>query len=188
MSYAVLVVDMLHEFVHGRLRSPQAEKIVPNIKLIISEARQRGVPVIYLADAHLPVDAEFKIWGPHALKGSEEARIIDELRPQEKDIVIEKRWYSGFRGTGLDVLLRDLNVDTVIVTGIHTHICVLHTVADAFYYRFNIIVVKDAVAAFSDEDHKYALKYMEQVYGAKLLSTDEVVNILRKTKVSSYYA
>jgi len=188
VGYAILVIDMLEEFVYGRLKSPQAEKIVPRIKLIIEEARRRGIPIIYLADAHLPMDAELKIWGPHALKGTKEAKVINDLKPQEKDIIIEKRWYSGFRGTGLDVLLRDLNVDTVIVTGIHTHICVLHTVADAFYYRFNVIVVKDAVAAFSDEDHKYALKYMEQVFGAKLLTSDEVLKVLSKTEVSSYYA
>ncbi|MEM1878755.1 MAG: isochorismatase family cysteine hydrolase, partial [Desulfurococcaceae archaeon] len=82
------------------------------------------------------------------------------------------------RDTGLSYVLRDLGVDTLILTGIHTHICVLHTAIDAFYERFNIIVVSDAVAAFSREDHNYALKYMEKVLGAKLLSTREVLELL----------
>jgi len=71
-----------------------------------------------------------------------------------------------------------LRVDTVILTGIHTHICVLHTAIDAFYDRFNIIIVSDAVAAFSESDHAYALDYMRKVLGAKVLNTLEVVETI----------
>ncbi len=178
MKPAVIVIDMLEEFVHGRLRSPEAEEIIPQIKRVAEEARRRNIPVIYVADRHFPFDHELRVWGPHALHGSEESEIVEELRPAPQDIVLYKRSYSGFRDTGLDMLLRDLGVDTVILTGIHTHICVLHTAWDAFYYGYNIIVVRDGVAAFSREDHEYALKYMEKVYGAKLLNHDEVVELL----------
>ncbi|MCD6487610.1 MAG: cysteine hydrolase [Desulfurococcales archaeon] len=182
MRPALIVIDMLHEFVYGRLRSPQAERIVPAIKKLIDEARVKGVPIIYVADHHLPVDHELKIWGAHALAGSKEARIIDDLAPSEKDFVLYKRSYSGFRDTGLDLLLRDLGVDTVILTGIHTHICVLHTAWDAFYLGYSIYVVEDGVAAFSEEDHKYALKYMKEVYGAKLVSSKEVLELFKNIK------
>ncbi len=175
MKPAILVIDMIYEFVKGRLRSSEVDNIIPNIKRIIDHAHARKIPVIHVIDAHLPCDVEFKIWGSHAVKGTKDVEIIEELKPLPEDYVLEKRWYSGFRDTGLDVLLRDLKVDTLIITGIHTHICVLHTVADAFYYRYNIIVIKDAVTAFSKEDHEYALKYMEKIYGAKLLTTDEVL-------------
>lgn len=178
MRPAVIVVDMLEEFVHGRLRSPEAEAIVPVIKRIVEAAREKGVPVIYVADNHFPVDHELRVWGPHAIRGSGEARIVKELEPGERDYVLYKRSYSGFRDTGLDMLLRDLGVDTVVLTGIHTHICVLHTAWDAFYYGYNIYVVRDGVAAFSREDHEYALKYMEKVYGAKIISGDEAVELL----------
>ncbi|MET1159906.1 MAG: isochorismatase family cysteine hydrolase [Thermoprotei archaeon] len=182
MKPAVIVIDMLEEFVRGRLKSPQAEKIVPIIKSIVEKARENNIPVIYVADQHLPYDPELRIWGPHAIMGSSEAKIIDELKPHEKDIVLYKRSYSGFRDTGLDLLLRSMGVDTVILTGIHTHICVLHTAWDAFYYGYNIIIVKDGVAAFSNEDHEYALKYMEKVYGAKILDSGKVLELLGKTK------
>jgi len=178
---ALIVIDMLEEFVRGRLRSPQAETIIPVIRSLIEVFRGRKLPVIYVIDSHLPSDIEFKVWGPHAVKGSSEARIVDELKPSRGDLVFEKRYYSGFRDTGLDVTLRDLGVDTVVLTGIHTHICVLHTAADAFYHRYNIIVVKDAVAAFSESDHEYALKYMERVYGAKILTSDEVIGLIEKS-------
>ncbi|MEM4101189.1 MAG: isochorismatase family cysteine hydrolase [Desulfurococcaceae archaeon] len=175
---AVVVVDMLKEFVYGRLRSPEAESIVPAIKSIISKAREKKIPIVYLADRHFSFDREISIWGLHALPESEESEIIEELKPKKTDIILYKRSYSGFRDTGLSYVLRDLGVDTLILTGIHTHICVLHTAIDAFYERFNIIVVSDAVAAFSREDHNYALKYMEKVLGAKLLSTREVLELL----------
>ncbi|ADI31431.1 cysteine hydrolase family protein [Staphylothermus hellenicus] len=178
MKPALIVIDMLEEFVHGRLKSPDAEKIVPNIKKLIDTARNNGIPVIYVADRHFPVDHELKLWGEHALINSEESRIIKELEPTSRDYVLYKRSYSGFRDTGLDMLLRDLGIDTVFLTGIHTHICVLHTAWDAFYYGYNIYVVKDAVAAFSREDHEYALKYMEKNYGAKIVDTKEALKLL----------
>ena len=182
MRPALIVVDMLEEFVHGRLRSPQAESIVPAIRRLLDKAHGKGIPVIHVVDAHLPFDHEFKVWGPHAIKGSPEARIISELTPGEKDLVFEKRFYSGFRDTGLDAALRDLQVDTLLITGIHTHICVLHTVMDAFYHRYKVYVVRDAVAAFSQEDHEYALKYMEKVYGAELVGLEEALSLMEKAQ------
>ncbi len=178
MKPALIIVDMLEEFVRGRLKSPQAEAIVPAIRRLIDAAHRAGRPVIHVVDSHLPFDAEFRVWGKHAVKGSPEARIVEELAPSKEDLVFEKRYYSGFRGTGLDTALRDLGVDTVLVAGIHTHICVLHTVADAFYHRYNVYVVKDAVAAFSKKDHEYALNYMKQVYGAKIVSLEEAEKLL----------
>jgi len=178
MKPAVIVIDMLEEFVHGRLKSPQAESIIPAIKKIVDTAREKRIPVVYVADNHTPYDPELKVWGQHAMAGSSEAEIISELEPRETDIVLYKRSYSGFRDTGLDIILRNMSVDTVVLTGIHTHICVLHTAWDAFYLGYSIYVVKDAVAAFSEKDHEYALEYMEKVYGAKVITLDEALKLL----------
>ncbi len=183
---AVLIIDMLHEFVRGKLRSPQAEAIVPNIVRIVEKAREKKIPIVHVVDSHLPVDIEVrKIWGPHAMKGSSEARIIPELEPKtENEYILEKRWYSAFRGTGLNELLRDLQVDTLIVTGIATNICVLHTVADATYYRYDIILVRDATAAIPvvaqdpQQEHELFLLYMERVYKVRLVKTQEIVQLL----------
>jgi nicotinamidase-related amidase len=181
MRPALLVIDMLKEFVYGRLKSPTAVKIIPVIKALAVKAREKNIPVIYLADRHYVFDKEVSMWGPHAMQDSEEATIIDELKPERGDIILYKRSYSGFRDTGLSSILRDLGVDTVILTGIHTHICVLHTAIDAFYERFNIIVVKNAVAAFNSEDHEYALHYMEKVLGARLLEHKDVLSVFERS-------
>jgi len=62
MKPAILVIDMLREFVYGRLKSPSALEILPRIKQIVEKAREKNIPVIYLADQHLPIDYELNIW------------------------------------------------------------------------------------------------------------------------------
>ncbi|MGB9740949.1 MAG: cysteine hydrolase family protein, partial [Candidatus Bathyarchaeales archaeon] len=120
---AVIVIDMLNDFVTGDLKCERARKIIPNIKKLIEAARRHNVPVIYSNDAHYPQDAEVvNKWGKHAIKGTKGAEVIPELKPTEKDYVTEKRTYSGFYETGLDPLLRSLyngeGVKTVILTGL----------------------------------------------------------------------
>lgn len=179
-KYSILVIDMLKDFVYGSLKCERAQHIVGNIKEIVESARSLGIPIVYVNDSHLrAVDHEFRLWGEHAVKNSEGASVIDELKPTEKDFIIEKRRYSGFFETGLDLLLRELHVDTLVLTGIHTHVCVLHTAADAFFRGYNVVVIKDAVQAFTEEDHNWGLKYMEKIYGAKLMSTAEFLKIIR---------
>jgi nicotinamidase-related amidase len=175
---AILVIDMLNDFITGKLKCERAKKIIPRIKRLMEEARKKGVPIIYCNDAHLPVDSELRKWGPHAIKGTEGAQVIPELKPTEKDFIIEKRTYSGFFETGLDMLLRELNVNTVCITGIHTHICDKHTAADAFFRGYRIIVVEDAVEALTEKDHEEGLAYMKNIYGADLKKVDEIIKEL----------
>jgi nicotinamidase-related amidase len=66
-------------------------------------------------------------------------------------------------------------VKTVILGGLHTQLCVRHTAADAFFRGYRIIVAKDGVEAFNKEEQEQALKYLEYVYGARVLMVDEVI-------------
>ena len=94
----MLVIDMLNDFVlpGAPLEVPSARRIVPAIEKRIETARRRGVTVIYVCDAHAEDDAEFEIWGRHAVKGTEGAEVIAELRPAPDDIVLAKTTYSAF--------------------------------------------------------------------------------------------
>jgi len=69
MEDALLIIDMLNDFVHpkGALYIPGAEKIIPNVKRELDRAHQSGIPVIYVNDAHQPDDPEFKVWPKHAV-------------------------------------------------------------------------------------------------------------------------
>ncbi len=180
---AVIIVDMLNDFVTGDLKCERAKNIIPNLKKLIEAARKQNVPVIYSNDAHYPHDFEVvHKWGRHAIKGTKGAEVIPELKPTEKDFIVEKRTYSGFYETGLDSLLRSLyngeGVKTVILGGLHTHICVRHTAADAFFRGYKIIIAKDGVETFTQEDHEQGLKYLEYVYNAKIMTVDEIIKEL----------
>ncbi|MFB0557651.1 MAG: cysteine hydrolase family protein, partial [Candidatus Bathyarchaeia archaeon] len=88
---AILVIDVINDFVSGVLGSKRAVAIVPNIKRLLSHARRSGVPIVYITDAHLPGDKEFEIWPRHAEEGSEGARVVEEIRPEEGDHHFLKR-------------------------------------------------------------------------------------------------
>ncbi len=172
---AIIIVDMLNDFVTGSLKCDRAQRIIPPLMKLIKEARKNNVPVIYSNDAHIKgIDHELKLWGDHAIAGTEGAKVIPELEPEEGDYIVPKRRYSGFYGTDLEMLLRELNVDTVILTGMHAHMCVRHTAADAYYRGYNIIVPTDGVDSFTEEDYQAGLKYLKEVYGAVISDVDTI--------------
>ena len=134
MKRALVIVDMIEDFVHegGALYcGPSMARIVPVIQHEIARSRAAAEPVVYLTDNHLPGDAEFQMFPPHALAGTKGAEIVPELAPSKDDVVIPKRRYSGFFGTDLDITLRERAVDTLRLVGDCTNICVLYTAADA---------------------------------------------------------
>ncbi|MCH7825956.1 MAG: cysteine hydrolase [Acidobacteria bacterium] len=172
---AILVIDMLNEFVTGELAFEMTANVIPNLQRLLAAARQAGIPIIYANDAHLPSDPEIAIWGEHAMAGTPGAEVIPELAPQEGDHQVPSRTYSAFHDTDMDSLLQSLDVDSVIFTGIHTHICVQHSAGDAFFRGYRIEVVDDCVDAFTHEEHQRGLAYVEEMYGAKLVHTDELL-------------
>jgi nicotinamidase-related amidase len=172
---AVIVVDMLEDFVYGSLKNERSKRIIPNIAKLLDHARKNGWVVVFANDAHLPGDPEEKVWGAHALAGSPGAEVIKELAPQKGDFVIGKRTYSAFYETGLDLILRELKVEEVIITGQHTHICVRHTSADAFARNYSITIPEDCVESFTDDDHQGGLKYLEMCYKAHIVKTPDLV-------------
>lgn len=171
MQEALIIVDMIWDFVYGKFGTTAAQSIIPNIKLLVDTVREQlrdKIIIIYLQDAHEPDDPEFKLWGEHALINTKGSTIISELTPQSPpEIVIQKQTYSGFYRTELQSLLAKYKVDTLIFTGVSTNICVQHTVADAFFRRYKkLIVASDGCAAINPEAHEQALIYMKEIYGA----------------------
>lgn len=176
-SPAILVVDMLNDFVTGSIGCPRAVEIIPATARLLEAAREKGVPVIYCNDAHRPgIDRELKLWGDHALVGTPGAAVIPELAPQEKDYVVPKRRYSGFFQTDLDILLKELGVKTLVMTGLHTHMCVRHTSADAYCLGYDLVVAKEATNAFTEEDYQIGLAYLKTCYGADAYTNEELIS------------
>jgi nicotinamidase/pyrazinamidase len=172
MKEALLILDMLNDFVRpgAPLEVPEARKILPVVRREIDKAHAAGLPVIFVCDAHAPDDKEFRKfgWSAHAVKGSRGADVVDELKPADGDILIHKTTYAGFFGTDLDETLRRLDVDSLRLTGVVTHICVLFTAYEAVLRDYAVTVVEDGVADIAKKDHHAALRIMQQVMGANL--------------------
>ena len=175
MKEALLVLDMLNDFVRegAPLEVPDTRKIIPVVKKEIEKARAAGAPVIYVCDAHATDDKEFSKfgWPAHAVKGTRGAGVVDELKPENQDIIIPKTAYSSFFGTSLDETLKRLGVDSLRLTGTVTHICVLFTASDAVLRDYKVTVVEDGVAGISKDDHDAALRIMKNVLGVEIVKS-----------------
>lgn len=174
---AVVVVDMQNDFAHpnGRLFASAARDIIPRIAALLERARRSGVRVVYTQDTHYKDDpVEFPIWGEHVVKGSWGWRIVDELKPGEGDIVVEKMRYDAFFGTPLDHALRMYGVQHLVVTGTVANICVLHTVASARLRLYDVVVPIDAIAALNEFDYAAALRQMDFLYRVTLTKAEGV--------------
>lgn len=173
---AILVVDMLNDFVYGALTCERGKAIVPATANLLDAARKAGIPVIFCNDAHRKgIDRELALWGDHAIAGTPGAEVIPELSLSESDYVVPKRRYSGFFQTELDILLKELGVQTVVMTGLHTHMCVRHTSADAYSLGYDVVVAKEATDSFTEEDYNIGLAYLKICYGADAYSNEELI-------------
>ena len=172
MREALLIIDMLNDFVRegAPLEVSATRSILPALVKRLAEARAREMPVIYICDAHQVDDPEFTRmgWPPHAVKGTPGAAVIGKLAPHAGDHVVEKTTYSAFVGTQLEALLHALAIDTLVLTGCVTNICILYTAYDAVIRGYQVTVPTDCVAPLDPADGDFALKQMEQVLGVKV--------------------
>lgn len=152
----ILVVDMLKDTFQGKDTSSIKEylSIVPRIRNLLNGARKLKIPIIFACDSFLENDFIFKGKRPYSLRGTEGAKVIDELRPRRKDRILPKRRFSAFFKTDLDQTLRTLGIDTVVVAGINTHVCVYTTAMDSVANDFYTIVLEDCSASYHKETHQ----------------------------------
>ncbi|MBI4415400.1 MAG: cysteine hydrolase [Euryarchaeota archaeon] len=179
MADALLIVDMVEDFITGAIPCPRAKRIIPNIRRLADAARKADVPVIYVNDAHLPTDFELKIWGPHSMKGTKGAEIIPELKAEKKDYIFGKQTYSAFYETPLDSVLRAHDVDNLVITGLHSNICCRHTSADAFFRGIQPIIPEDGVESLTQQAHEEGLKYIKEIYQGQIVDAEKVLKRFR---------
>ena len=172
---ALIIVDMLDDFVDGKLANPRAQAIVEPLARLLAHAREDGWVVVFSNDAHKPEDPEMAIWGEHAMQGDPGAQVISALAPREGEIISPKRHYGAFDDTGLAEQLKALGVDEVVITGQHTHICVRHSSYGALRNGFSITIPRHGVCAFEGVDEDDAFEYLKMAYGARITTVDELV-------------
>ena len=175
MANVVLVVDMVRGFCeegHPLYVGETIRRIIEPIRRLLAEERARGSSIIFLCDNHAPDDAEFQMFPPHCIRGSEETEVIPELREFAGEVIPKTR-FSCFYGTNLDRRLQELKPDEIILVGVCTDICVMHTAADARDRDYQVEVPANCVATFDAEAHRFALRHMEKILGAKVTAPSE---------------
>ena len=176
---ALLVIDAIEATGDDTLYDPETTTGAYRAAVARSVAacHAAAIPVIFCNDAHVPgLDRELELWGEHGIAGA--MRIFPEIERADSDIVIPKRRYSGFFQTDLDLTLRELGVTCVIAVGADTNICVLHTLADAYFNNYDSIVVTDATMTFLCGTQEGALEHCEKCYGSVLATVDELETAL----------
>ena len=173
MANTVLVIDMVRGFLepgHNLYCGDDARKIIPKVVDLLERETGAGAQVLFISDHHDPDDLEFQIFPVHCVKGTSEPDVIPELSQfVTDDNVVPKNRYSGFFNTDLAQSLERLQPDKLVICGVCTDICVLHTTADARNRDYSVEVPVDCVATFDPEAHYSALQHMDKILGAKLV-------------------
>ena len=143
---------------------------------VVDACRTAGVPVVFTQEVHRrnlvgfgrELDGDESI---HCLEGDPGTELVEELRPREGDYLIAKRRYSCFFGTDLEILLRGLDVKTLLLVGGLTDVCVHYTFADAHQWNYHVRVLEDCVLGSTAERHQASLSAMEYLqHGARQTS------------------
>jgi nicotinamidase-related amidase len=146
---------------------------------LVAKARAGGVPIIFFQEAHRRDLVDFGreldgAEGIHLLEGDPGTDIDPALGVQPDDYVIRKRRYSCFFGTELEILLKGLGVDTLILIGGHTDVCVHYTFVDGHQHDYFCRVVEDAVAGSSTEAHDASLRAMAYLQRAARCTSAQI--------------
>jgi nicotinamidase-related amidase len=163
--------------------------VIPNTKRLLDACRPAGVQVIYPRIASLVKDCrevsiEHKRIKLLAPAGSRESEILDEIAPIENEIVLSKGASGVFNSTAIDQILRNLNVDTLIMTGVVTNYCVETAVRDAGDRGYNVVLVSDSTAAMTEEHQRLALEILAGVY-CVVMTTEQVLGALRRNSTQT---
>jgi ureidoacrylate peracid hydrolase len=190
---ALLVIDMQNTFcmpgAPGEV--PMARAIVPNINRLAARLRDLGVPVLWIVHAnHMHAGrSDWEVFFNHVVRNPEVRRrmaeslaparqkVWPELEVDPRDITLVKNRYSALAhgASGLERVLRNLGVDTVLVAGTKTNVCCDSTARDAMMLDFKAVMVSDCCAALSDDEHLASLETFIQQFG-DVMSADEVLD------------
>jgi len=175
---ALIVVDMQNDFCkpEGKLFvGPSVAATIPRIKGLLERARAAGAAIVYTQDWHAPDDPEFKVWPAHCVEGTWGAEVVDELKPRPGEHLVKKSTYDPFftpkAEPSLEGLLGGLGVDTVIVTGTVSNICVMHTVAGASLRGLKVVVPVDCISALDSYGQELAVFQASSLYRARITAS-----------------
>jgi nicotinamidase/pyrazinamidase len=171
MARALLLVDVIKDFLHE-----DGDRLLESYRVrhgalvgALASARESGMPVVYANDSPEPWSSDLGRLLEEAVNGRA-GELVAAIAPRDGEAVVLKRRYSGFDGTPLASILREeLGVESLLVAGTATEMCVFQTVTDALRLGFESSVQADACATVDEEHEALALAYLERVLGVEIL-------------------
>ena len=178
---ALVVIDMQNDFCEPA-DFPDSVPMLPRLERLIAEARRSGVRVIFTRVTH-DETTDSAVWLTRRAPGRKDivragtpgADYHPGFQPQPGDLDIEKHRYSAFIGTPLEMNLRALNVETLLMTGIATNVCVESTLRDAFQRDFHVVLVDDCCAAASSALHQGTVENVRRQFGGLIASSGDLI-------------
>lgn len=193
---ALLVIDMQNEFcAEAGLRGREgddlsaAQQLVPKVRDFIAQARRADVPIVFIQAVYNSINDQYisDVWREQDLRrrrsgrpeaqcteGSWNAEICTELEVRPEDLLIQKRRYCAFQGTGLDMVLRARGIKTVVIAGMATEICAESTARSAFMRDYYVVFTSDVTTTFDPRIHADTLQRMNRFFG-EVASADQVL-------------
>ncbi|MFB3885121.1 MAG: isochorismatase family cysteine hydrolase [Thermodesulfobacteriota bacterium] len=172
----VIILDMAKGY--GWKPGSFGYNMVTNVRKLKDAAYKAKIQVIHVNSMRRPTD---HLEEPSTMMiGTENLEVIPELHPLDRDIVVYKRYLSGFSHNDLDYTLRTMGCDLVIIAGASTDNTVLWTSADARQYRYKLVVVEDCTMVHREEEppgaHEGALRIIRNVLKGEILPLDQVIS------------
>lgn len=163
--------------------------VVPAAKRLVEAFRENGAPVVLTRCVSVRGDGSDQTrrhiaFGVFCTLDSEDAQFLDEVAPQDGDIVLNKSGSSVFNSTNLEHLLRNMGITTLVMSGIWTNSCVEGATRDAGDLDFDVALAEDACTAMSPHGHANALEYLDKNF-CHVWSADEIVERLHRGTVTA---
>src|SRR6266567_9395325 len=179
---ALLLIDVINDldFPKAGQLLKYARPMARNLLRLKRRAHKAGVPVIYVNDNFGRWKSDFRRTVEHCTRYGCAADVVKLLRPEESDYFVLKPKHSGFFSTTLETLLRYLETQTLILTGIAGNFCVLFTANDAYMRDFNLLVPSDCTVSNTKKENNSALRLMKKFLKVDTRSSSGIV--LRDSK------
>jgi len=183
----LLIHDMQRFFLRPFNAKAPAPALTANVTRLRRSAATLGIPVAYTAQPGGMTPTQRGLlkdfWGPGMTPTQEDREVVDPLKPTATDWLLTKWRYSAFFNTGLRARMWRAGRDQLVICGVYAHVGVLMSAAEAFTYDIQPFLVADAVADFTEADHRLALDYAAGRC-AVVTTTDDVLAQLRVTEAA----
>ncbi len=151
---------------------------------LVRAARENGIPVIFVQERHARTHVDFgrELDGSedvHCVEDDPDTAFVPELTPQPDEYFVPKRRYSAFFGTDLEILLKGLKAETLVLCGALTDVCVHYTFVDAHQHDYRVRVAQDVVGGSVQAAHDASLIAMEYLQTGALRPSAEIVEAFR---------